>query len=208
MDGTTATPLQNLWNQYHEGPKTTGLVIPSTNHQPTEVGPALANRPTPYINGSCYFRAQEREFFSRTSSFFRIQIDIDLPCNPQAAGGPYAPPRFIILPNEPSLQQPPPSSSTSQSISTSLPSRRRSSLKTVSINRLPLATGLMSGQRMRQYRKRGNSLQYPYPPPELRHRSLPGVTIDGDTQQRSPSHSDSRQKSTREPGRKGSRVLK
>ena len=94
MDKTTATPLQYLLNQGCKGPGTTGLAIPSNHrhHQPTNMEPALANRPTSHMNGSHFFHAQEREFLFHVTSFFQIQIDIDLLHNPQAAGGSYTPP--------------------------------------------------------------------------------------------------------------------
>ena len=196
MDGITATPLQYLLNQYREKPN---LTIPPTHWQST-MEPALANRPTSYVNGSYFFRAQEREFLSRTTSFFRIQIDIDLPHNPQAAGGSYTPPRLIIPCNRPSPppQQPSPSPFAPQSTSIS-PSRRKSSMKTISIDPLSLTTRPMNGPRICQHRERRRNLQYPYPPPKLRHRSLLGVTVDADTQTCHTSCSGSERRRAREP---------
>ena len=196
VDGITATPLQHLLNQYREKPN---LTVPPTHCQPT-MEPALANRPTSYVNGSSFFHAQEREFLSRTTSFFQIQIDIDLPHNPQAAGGSYTPPRLIIPCNRPSPppQQPSPSPSAPRNISIS-PSRRKLSMKTISIDPLSLATRPMNGSHIRQYRERGRNLQYPCPTPKLRHRSLLDVTVDADTKKRHTPYSGSKRRRAREP---------
>ena len=178
MDGTTATPLQYLLNQGREGPGITGLAIPPSHHQPTDMKPALTNCPTSHINGSHFFHAQEREFLFHMTSFFRIQIDIDFPHNPQAAGGSYTPPRFIILHKgpPPPQQEPPPSPPTPKNVPTP---PQCQTLKTVPIDPLPLATGPTNGQRMRQYRERERGSRYPYPPPELRHRPLLSAVVDG-----------------------------
>jgi len=178
-----------------EQPELSSLPASSTHYQAARVGP----EPIPYINGSRLFHIQEREFFSRATSFIRVQIDIDLPHNPQAIGGPYVPPR-VFTPRQKSStqspQQPSPSSSTSYNISplqhqssseywgTRSPSQppkpKRSQM--TPINPLPAVAGSTNNHHIRLCQATRDNSQYPYPPPEMRHNS--STIINGSTQRR------------------------
>jgi len=168
-----------------------GFPTPPTDYQAVNVAPAPATRQVPHVNGSYFFRVQEREFLSQPTSFFRIRIDIDLLGNPQAIGGPYQPPRFITSHKTLLLRQPKqPSSSFSTSHSISSPLQRQSlsehrttqsppqphHSQTIPISS-PVAAGSVSNHYIHHCRV---TRHHPYPRPEPRNRS-PRV-INGDAQ--------------------------
>ena len=187
-----------------------GLPTPPTGHELMEMWPTPAPQ-IPHSPGSSFFHAQERAFFSRANSFLQVQIDIDLPQTNQTLGrGEARPdlPQLSAIPRQqtpqPPSQQPSPSSS---SWNISPPShhqspseRRRAQLppqqtkphrsQTIPINPLPVVTGPPNGHHMAQYQVPGHHSQYPYPPPELRHKSP--TTVDDDAWRCSMPHSERR----------------
>jgi len=215
------------------GERQYGYPTPPTGHELMEMWPALAPQ-VPHNSGSSYFHSQERAFFSRDNSFFRVQIDIDVPHTTQALGGPRRqekgksradPPQVSAVqlqqqpPPPPPQQQPSPSSSSSSSWNVSPPSQHRSPSdrrrthappqpmkqhrsQTTPINPLPVAAGPMNNHHhMGQYQVMGhNHSQYPYPPPELRHKSP--MIIDDDAWRRPTPYSE-RRRAGKAPRRKG-----
>jgi len=179
-----------------------GFPTPLTGHELMEMWPTLAPQ-IPHSPGSSFFRLLELAFFSRDDSFFHVQIDIDLPQTNQSLGGPYMQDKgkaradqLSAIPRQPP-QQPPsqPPSPSSSSWNFSPPSqrqspseRRRTQLppqptkprhsQTIPINPLPVAAGPPNGHHMGQYQVSGHHSQYPYPPPEPRHKSPTAVDDD------------------------------
>jgi len=202
-----------------------GLLAPLTGHELMEMWTTLAPQ-IPYSPGSSFFHSQERAFFSRDNSFFKVQIDIDLPQTDQATGGPYRqdkskaradPPQLSAIPHQqppqPPSQQPSPSSSWNVSPPSQhqSPSERqgtqpppqltkRHRLQTIPINLLPVAAGPPNGHHMGQHQVSGHHSQYPYPPPESRHESP--MTVDDEAWQRPRPYSE-RRRAGKEPRRKG-----
>jgi len=80
---------------------------PPIHYQVAKSGPGLAAWPISHTDNPNLFRAQEREYLSRPTSWFRVQIDIDLPDNPQAIGGRCPPPRPLTPHGSVQLQSPP-----------------------------------------------------------------------------------------------------
>ena len=172
-----------------------------------EMWPTLAPE-VPYRHGSSFFHAQERAFFSHDNSI-RVQIEIDAPYTNQALGGYFGqekgkaradPLQLSAIscqqPPSPAQQQPPPSSSSSWNVSPpsqhQSPSEHRRTqvlsqptkphrLQTIPINPLPVAAGPTNNHHMGQY---------PYPPPELRHKSP--MIIDDDAWRRPTPYSERR----------------
>ena len=206
------------------GERQFGFPTPPTGHELMEMWPALAPQ-IPHCPGSSYFHSQERAFFSRDNSFFRVQIDIDVPYTTQALGGPLRqekgkaradPPQLSAVPR----QQPPPPqpgqqpSPSSSSWSLSPPSQHQSPTQrrrthappqptkphrsqTVPINPLPVSAGPTNSHHMSHHQVTG---QYPYPPPELRHKS--SAIID-DEAWRHPTPYSERRRAGRGSRRKG-----
>lgn len=209
------------------GERQIGFPTPPTGHDLMEMWPALAPQ-VPHCPGSSYFHSQEREFFSRGNSFFRVQIDIDIPYTTQALGGSLRqekgktradPPKLSAIPR----QQPPPSPpqpqpSPSSSWNPSPPSRHQSPRErrrghvshqptrlhrsqTTPINPLPVSAGPTNNHHhMGLYQVTGHHSQYPYPPPELRHKS---PTIIDDDGWRYPTPYSERRRAGKVPRRKG-----
>jgi len=208
------------------GERQFGLPIPPTGHELMEMWPALAPQ-IPHSPGSSFFHSQERAFFSRDNSFFQVQIDIDQPQTNQTLGGPYRqekgkaradPPQLSAIPRQqppqPPSQQPSPSSSSwnvSPPSQHQSPSERRRAQpppqstkphrsQTIPINPLPVAAGPPNGHHMGQYQASGHHSQYPYPPPESRHKSP--TTVDDDAWRRPTPYSE-RRRAGKGPRRKG-----
>lgn len=209
------------------GERQFGFPTPPTGHELMEMWPALAPQ-VPHSPGSSFFHSQERAFFSRDNSFFRVQIDIDVPYTNQALGGPCRqekgkaradPPQLSAIPRQqqlpPPQQQPSPPSSSSWSVSPpsqhQSPSERRRTQapaqptkphrsQTIPINPLPVAAGPTNNHHMGQYQVMGHHAQYPYPPPELRHKS---PTIIDDDAWRRPTPYSERRRAGKAPKRKG-----
>lgn len=175
-----------------------------THHQPAAVGAAHGVQSTLHTDLSHLFRVWERRFLSSPTSFFRVPIDIDVPHNPQAAGGPYTPPRNIILPSRNINPPPPPPSPpppTPWSISIPSPSQRHSLGKhlthppsrpltpmthyhrpqTTSINPLPVVPGPTNNHYIPECQARRRFSQYPYPPTDLSHKPPTNSIINGNT---------------------------
>ena len=202
---------------------------PPTGHDLMEMWPIPAP-PIPYKPGSSFFHFEERAFFSRDNSFFRVRMDIDDPYTTQALGGSSRqekgkaradPPQPSTVPHQqppPSQQQPSPSSSSSSSFwNASPPSQHQSSSErqrtqvpsqptkphhsqTIPINPLPVAAGPTNNHHMGQYQAMGHYSQYPYPPPGLEHKSP--IIIDDDAWRRPTPHSE-RRRAGKAPRRKG-----
>ena len=205
------------------GERPFGLPTPPTGHDLMELWPALPPQ-IPHYPGTTYFHTQERAFFSRKNSFFRVQIEIDAPQSPgaqyrQEKGKARAdPPKLSAIPlNEQPLappQQPSPSSSWNPSPPPQqpLPSERRRTHappqppkqhrpQPVPINPLPVSTGPTNHHHMgQQHQMGGHRTQYPYPPPEMRHKS---PTIVDDDAWRRPTPYSERRRAGRAPRRKG-----
>ena len=183
-----------------------------------EMWPALAPQ-VPHCPGSSYFHTQERAFFSRDNSFFRVQINIDsAPCTNQALGSPYRQEKGKARADVPQLSpiprhhQPPPQQQQQPSPfpsrwSISPPSQHRSPGEQqrtqvpsqltkqhrswpIPINPLPASPSLTNNHHVDQYQVTGHNSQYPYPPPELRHKSP--TMIDDDAWLRPTPHSERR----------------
>ncbi|KAF9644388.1 hypothetical protein BDM02DRAFT_3131796 [Thelephora ganbajun] len=155
-DPTSPTHRQHPSGRDHGQPESPHRYPPmsSTRYQLAKLESGFATQLIHHIDGSRFFHIQEREFFSRPT-FFRVQIDIDLPDNPQASGGPYMPPLFITFVQEPlpqPMQQLLPLPSTTCGNPT---------------NSLPVAAGLIN-HHVRQHQVMRH---HPYPPPELRKGS-------------------------------------
>lgn len=206
------------------GERQFGFPTPPTGHELMEMWPALAPQ-MPSYPGSTYFHSQERAFFSRDNSFFRVQLKIDSPYPTKTSGGPLKqekgkaradPPQLSAVPRQqpPPLQQPSP---TNSSWNVSPPSqhhspseRRRTHVppqptkphrsQTIPINPLPVSTGPTNNHHAGQYQVTGHHSQYPYPPPELRHKSP--MIIDDDAWRRPTPYSE-RRRAGKAPRRKG-----
>lgn len=209
------------------GERQFGFPTPPTGHDLMEMWPALAPQ-VPHSPGTTFFHTQERAFFSRDNSFFRVQIDIDVPYTNQALGGPHRqekgkaradPPQLSAIPRQP--PPPPPqqqrSPSTSSSWTVSPPSQHRSPgerrraqapsqptkphrSQIIPINPLPVAAGPTNANHVGQYQPTVHQPQYPYPPPELRHKS---PTIMEDDGWRRPTPYSERRRAGKVPRRKG-----
>ena len=70
------------------GERQYGYPTPPTGHGLMEMWPTLAPQ-LPRSSGSSFFHSQERAFFSRDNSFFRIQIEVDVSHTTQTLGGPH-----------------------------------------------------------------------------------------------------------------------
>ena len=208
------------------GERQFGFPTPPTGHELMEMWPALAPQ-IPHSPGSSFFHSQERAFFSRDNSFFQVQIEIDVPYTNQALGGPYRqdkgktradPPQLSAIPTrqQPPLLPPQQTSPSSSSWNVSPPSQHQSPSErrrtqplpqptkphrsqTIPINPLPVSTGPANNHHMNQYQATHHS-QYPYPPPELRHKS---PTIVDDDAWRYPTPYSERRRAGRAPRRKG-----
>lgn len=205
------------------GERQFGFPTPPTGHDLMEMWPALAPQ-VPHCPGSSYFHSQERAFFSRDNSFFRVQIDIDVPYTTQALGGPLRqekgkaradPPQLSAIPRQQpaplASQQPsPPSSSWNPSPPSQHQSpreRRRTHTppqatkphrsQAIPINPVPVSA---AHHHMGQYQLTGHHSQYPYPPPELRHKS---PTIMDDDAWRRPTPYSERRRAGKGSRRKG-----
>ena len=210
------------------GERQFGFPTPPTGHDLMGMWPALPPQ-VPDRPGWTYFSSQERAFFSRDNSFFRVQIDIDAPHTTQTSGGPLKqekgkaraePPQLSVIPRQhqhqpqqPQPQQPSPSSSWTVSPPSRHPSpteRRRTHAPSqpqksrrsqpIPINPLPVsAVPTNNHHHLGQYQAAGHHSQYPYPPPELRHKS---PTIIDDEAWRRPTPYSERRRAGKAPRRK------
>ena len=190
-------PPEDLLYEGHRKLAPPAPPAPPIRSQVVNGGPGLTTRPTSYTDDPNLFGVQERECLSRPTSWFRIQIDIDLPHNPQAIGGRCPPPRSSTPHRSPPLQSPPPprqslpSSSTSHGVSPSqhqLPHGPR--MTRISPHLLEpghtqgiLVDLLFAAAHQHQVKRRS---QYTYPPPKVRRES-PEILSDGG-QQRHAAH--------------------
>ena len=198
------------------GERQHGFPTPPTGHELMEMWPTLAPQ-VPYSPGSNFFHSQERAFFSRDNSFFRVQIDIDVPYTSQALGDPCEaradPPQLSTISCQPPQLPPQLSPLSSSSCSISPASQQQSPiecrrtlalpqptklhrLQTIPINPLPAAAATNT-----RYQATGHHSQYPYPPPEMRHK-LPTIIDDDDAWQRPTPYSE-RRRAGKAPRRKG-----
>ena len=187
-------PPEDPFYEDHRKPAPPAPPAPPIHYQVFNGGPGLTTRPTSYTDDPNLFRVQERECLSRPTSWFRIQIDIDLPHNPQAIGGRCPPPQSSTPHRSPplrSLPPPPPwqllpSSSASHGVS---PSQQQLShgprmtqispghTQGVLVDLLFAAAGSINNHPVHQHQVKHHS-RYTYPPPKVRRES-PEVASDG-----------------------------
>lgn len=163
----------------HEQPTLPNPPMLPTYYQVAQRRPVSA---TWHVDDPYLFCVQERKYLSRPTTWLRIQIDIDLPDNPQAIGSRCSPPETLTSPQKPLLSphnvsQPqhrlPSGHKMVQTASHLNPDHTHEIL----IDPLPTTAGSKHHRIRQHHGTRHCSTRYPYPPPELRH-GLPGTIND------------------------------